>query len=231
MPKPLSASAATKAIQELVHALKNPHPATPFVATLGNEQRNTLDQLPLILTASLPHQRDKNITPTKSSEPSTSVRDKIGTPQNPTTLPRIPPNSSKFEATTPAPMVIPPLPRVDSPVARRTSNRYTGGPLCRPTPTYHYPTQSRTIPNASLPRTSHVATVTGPIFPLPTTMLQHVAHSVLDPLTGQSLEYRQLSHGPTKDKCSDNPVCLSVQSYGTYCQHTLSIFPLKKRTI
>jgi hypothetical protein len=30
---------------------------------------------------------------------------------------------------------------------------------------------------------------------------------------------------------SDNPVCLSVQSYGTYCQHTLSIFPLKKRTI
>jgi hypothetical protein len=29
----------------------------------------------------------------------------------------------------------------------------------------------------------------------------------------------------------DNPVCLSGQSYGTYCQHTLSKFPLKKRTI
>jgi hypothetical protein len=29
---------------------------------------------------------------------------------------------------------------------------------------------------------------------------QRVANSVLDPITGQSLEYRQLSQGPTKDK-------------------------------
>jgi hypothetical protein len=31
-------------------------------------------------------------------------------------------------------------------------------------------------------------------------VLQHNAHSVLDPLSGQSLEYSQLSQGPTKDK-------------------------------
>jgi hypothetical protein len=37
--------------------------------------------------------------------------------------------------------------------------------------------------------------------------------------------------GPGNPNSSDNPVCLSVQSYGTYCQHTLSIFPLKKHTI
>jgi hypothetical protein len=139
MPQLLSADAATKAVQDLVHALKNWHPATPF-ATLGNEQRNALDQLALIFTASLLHQHDKHGTPAKSSEPSTSVRNKIGTPQNPTTAPRIPPNSIKLEAAAPAPRVISPLPRVDSPVTRRTSNRYTGGPLRRPTPTHRYPT-------------------------------------------------------------------------------------------
>jgi hypothetical protein len=59
------------------------------------------------------------------------------------------------------------------------------------------------MPTRSRPdhRANHVATVTGPIFPLATTRaLQHVAHSVLDPVTGQSLEYRQLSQGPNKDK-------------------------------
>jgi hypothetical protein len=199
MPQLSSADAATKAVQDLVHALKNPHLATPF-ATLGNEQGNALDQLALIFTASFPHQRDKNETLAKSSEPSTSIRDKMGTPQNPITAPHIPPNSTELEAAAPAPRVISPLPEVDSPVTRRTSNRYMGGPLCRPNPTHRYPTRAHTSLNASLPRVNHVATVTGAIFPLPTTVLQHVAHSVLDPLTGQSLEYRQLSQGRTKVK-------------------------------
>jgi hypothetical protein len=199
MPQLSSADAATKAVQDLVHALKNPHPPTPF-ATLGNEQRNTIDQLALIFTASLPHQRDKHGTPAKSSEPSTSVRNKIETPQNPTTATRSPPNSTGLEAAAPSPRAISPPPRVDSLVTRRTSNRCTGGLLCRPTHTHRYPTGAHTSLSASLPRANHVATVTGPIFPLSTTMLQHVAHSVLDPLTGQSLEYRQLSQGATKDK-------------------------------
>jgi hypothetical protein len=136
----------------------------------------------------------------KSTEPSNSVRNKMGTPQNPTTAPQNPRNSTKLEAAAPAPRVIPPLLRVDSPVTRPTSNRCTGGPLCRPTPTHCYPTLSHTSPNASLPRASHVATVTVPIFPVPATVLQHATHSVLDPLTGQSLEYHQLSRGTTKDK-------------------------------
>jgi hypothetical protein len=194
-----SADAATKAIQDLVHALKNPHPTSPFV-TLGDGQRNALNQLTLIFTASLPHQRNKNGTTTKISEPSNSVRDKLVTLQNQTNASRIPPNSNELEASAPAPRMIPPLPRVDSPVTRRTSNRYTGSPCCRPTPTHCYPTGSHTSPNASLPRANHVATVTGPIFQLPTAVLLHVAHSVLNPLTGQSLEYRQLFQGPTKDK-------------------------------
>jgi hypothetical protein len=71
--------------------------ATQRNATQRNAtQRNAIDRLALIFTVSLPHQRDKHETPAKSSEPSTSVRDKIGTPQNPTTAPRSPPNSTEL---------------------------------------------------------------------------------------------------------------------------------------
>jgi hypothetical protein len=55
-------------------------------------------------------------------------------------------------------------------------------------------------PNLPSPRANHVATITGPIFLLPTNLSQRVANSVLNPITGQSLEYRQLSQDPTKDK-------------------------------
>jgi hypothetical protein len=96
--------------------------------------------------------------------------------------------------------VFPPVPRVVPPVTRNTTNRYTGGLLCQPVPTHRYPTRPQTRTNQTLPRANHVATITGPLFLLPTSLSQHVGNSVLDPITGQSLEYRQLSQGPTKDK-------------------------------
>jgi hypothetical protein len=96
--------------------------------------------------------------------------------------------------------VFPPVPRVVPPVSRNTINRYKGGPLCQPAPTHRYPTRSQTRTKLASPHANHVATISGPLFLLPTSLSQHVANSVLDPITGQSLEYRQLSQGPIKDK-------------------------------
>jgi hypothetical protein len=203
MPQLSSADAATQAIQDLIQALKHPHPATPF-ATLGNAQYDAIKQLAQIFAGALPNKGDKNGTLKNASEHATSVRDKHGTCTNAskqaTSATQSPPNSTKLGAPLPAPRVFPPVLRAVSPVTRNTTNRYTGGPLRQPAPRYRYPTRSQTLTNQTLPRANHVATISGPLFPLPTSLSQHVAHSVLDPITGQSLEYRQLSQGPTRDK-------------------------------
>jgi hypothetical protein len=189
-------------IQDLIQALKHPHTATPF-ATLGNAQHGAIKQLAQIFADALPNKGDKNGTLKNASEYATSVRDKHRTRKNAskqaTSATQNPPNSTGLGAPPPAPRVFPPVPRVVPPLTRNITNRYTGGLLCQPAPTHRYPTRSQTRTNQTLPHANHVATISGPLFP-PTSLSQHVANSVLDPITAQSLEYRQLSQGPTKDK-------------------------------
>jgi hypothetical protein len=203
MPQLSSADAATQAIRDLLQALKNPHPATPF-ALLGDAQHSAIKQLALIFADAVPNQSDPNGTVGNASESATSVRVKSRTRTNAsehaTSAPQSPPNSTGLRIPPPAPRVFPPAPRVVPPVIRAAANRYTGGQLQQPVPTHRYPARSQPRPNLPSPRANHVATITGPIFPLPTNLSQRVANSVLDPITGQSLEYRQLSQGPTKDK-------------------------------
>jgi hypothetical protein len=75
MPQLLSADAATQAIQDLLQALKNSHPATPF-ALLGDAQQSAIKQLALIFAGTVPNQSNPNGTVGNASESATSVRDK-----------------------------------------------------------------------------------------------------------------------------------------------------------
>jgi hypothetical protein len=54
MPKTSSADAAIFAANDLIHALQNPSPATPF-AQLGSDQLNALQQLADILDTTINH--------------------------------------------------------------------------------------------------------------------------------------------------------------------------------
>jgi hypothetical protein len=210
MPQLSSADAATQAIQDLLLALKNLHPATPF-ALLGDAQHSAIKQLALIFADTVPKQSDPNGTVGNASESATSVRDKSRTRTNgsehATSAPQSPPNSTGLRVPPPAPWVFPPAQRVVPPIIRAAANRYppaqrvvppiiraaanryTEGQLQQPVPTHRYPTCSQPRPNLPSPRANHVATITGPIFPLPTNLSQPVANSVLNRITGQSLEY------------------------------------------
>jgi hypothetical protein len=122
MPGLSSADAATQAIQDLIQALKYPHPVTPF-ATLGNAQHGAIKQLAQIFADALPNKGEKNGTLENASEYATSVRNKHRTCKNASeqanSAMRSPPNSTELGARPPAPRVFPPVPRVVHPLPEK----------------------------------------------------------------------------------------------------------------
>jgi hypothetical protein len=175
MPKTSSADAATQAATDLVHALQNPAPAAPF-AQLGNKQLAALRQLSEIFATILPQDKSRP-TPPRVPTRITPLQPAVPPPSE--TIPPTRPNVIRPQTVAP-PRVLrsnqpPPLTNDASARYERFARR-------------HQANHVTTITNQCLTPTSDILMESA--FP------HHCAAAVLDPNTGQTLNYRHLIQDP-----------------------------------
>jgi hypothetical protein len=219
MPKTSSADTALRAALDLIDALRNPTPAAP-IAPIGLQQLQALHQLADIFRAALPP--TPAAPPRVPTPPATPPR--VPTPPATDTpaatlehpfarrapsLPHIPAptlahgNSTPASATpgdprpTPA-VVTPPKPRpalIPAPAQRSPRVLFSG---------HKYPTRLQTtthqphlINQVSVITPSTMAAIMHPDQPTHAIPAKHMANAVLDPITGQAMEYRALVRNPT----------------------------------
>ena len=223
MPATSSADLAIETAKDLTHILRNPAPATPF-EHYGTETSIALAKLADIFNQLKPIQTPRQQTKPPIT-PKTTLDFSSLLPPNPpprrlidfsSILPPLPRVSPATLRPAPTPRV-PPSTSVVRPTHRPspaiTPNTYTGQRQ-RGCDGIHIPTQHRYPTRLSQQQTALVNLVTPSTAPPMTSsryataanimMLQslpqlphHAINSVLDPTTGNTLEYRDLVKGPT----------------------------------
>ena len=209
MPKTSSADAATTAAADLIHALRNPSPATPF-GLIGDAQLTALATLATIFQT--------------AAQPPTSPSKHLTTPPRvPPAPPRkpLPPTAPRVPGTTPqspprqGPHLIPT--DDDEPISRHCEQPNVNDTIAP----HRYPLRSRHSAN-------HVVHDY-----LPSN--HHQANGVVDPLTGQVQEYRHLLKGSEKDiwtKSFANELGRLAQGVGTRMPSgTDTIFFIDKKQV
>ena len=218
MPTTTSTDSAIFAARDLIHALQNPAPAAPF-AHIGNAQAQALHQLATIF--------EQALTPNTESHTLATPSPRVDGPS--------PPMAS------PTPRVNRPSPRVEPTPTRQRVMR-TPPVRVNESPQHRYPTRQRIQP-PTMHTANHVATVTDHIHtlvapepPEPSLHLpKHFAYAVVDPDTGQSMEYQHLIKQPkTKDKWTTsfaNELGRLAQGVGDRHKGTDTIFFIKHNEV
>ena len=163
MPNTSSADAAIIAAQELIHALQNPAPATPF-ANMGNDRLQALRHLAQIFHSALPNAQPAAASPRVQVQPAPRVQAQPS--------PRVPtPTSLRVPAPT--------SPRVPTHPSPRVTRAQANQP--------RYPTRAHSANHvATMPPNVPL------LPPAATNPIPHFAHAVIDPDTGFAQEYRHL---------------------------------------
>jgi hypothetical protein len=194
MPRTSSADAALFAARDLIAALQQPAPAGPFA--IGDQQLMALSRLAEIFnnamikpsTGQAPQRVPLQTTDHK--QPAASAN--TDPPVAPQRVPTTPSRPSDTNATD------------DSPAPQRVSARNKERQQAPRPPTHRYPTKTKL--KQTLPHQAHFcATFTRQFVPKQTAACPlsqyftddecwqpHLANAVIDPVTGASLEYRQL---------------------------------------
>ena len=181
MPKLSSADLATKAAIELLNALHNPMPAAPF-APLNATTMEGITRISEIFHQAV---QDKLTRPVPAPTPNPTVRHSNRLDSHPP--PRVP-----TRVTPTLPHIQAPPPRVPSPhqpqqghpptrVQPPRVETATGSAL----PHLHPPQARSTFPHLHPPNHRY-----------PTSTRNNFVHAVIDPITGQNQEYRQLIRSP-----------------------------------
>jgi hypothetical protein len=178
MPRTSSADAATQAARALIDALKNPAPAAPF-ATLGQSQLQAIQQLADIFQVNTEPSAATHTQPHHATPPTTAPR----TVSPPRVTPR-PITPACITPTTAAPTRVPRTPAMSLPPTTHLIQPDADDPAIL----HRYQLRSR-VPH-SVPCNAAES--------LPIRHESPAANSVIDLVTGQSLEYRHLSTGPER---------------------------------
>ena len=210
MPALSSADRAIRAANELVQALRNPHPASPL-APIGTEQLQALEQLSEIFGAAVPRvdkDRLSNTAPkaaltndskTHSMQTRQAAKERANSATTTTATEQAIKQLQKILV---APQNMQTVPRVE------VSNQATLQP----------PTAPQPPPTITEIRKDIQEVVNNP--PMPTTPMEwpefmHVANAVINPDTGLPMEYRELLQHP---KTRDDWLISSANEFGRLAQ-------------